>query len=479
MKLQGGYLPRVPGRPSAAVRDIAVPERLVIPLNRHGLQYTPAINDGDAVSFGVPLAWAETAGGRVALPAPASGVVAITPAGKNSAPCMTLQVTDAQVKASGSKHTPERMDPQALRQALAAGGIWPLIRSSKTGGMPVLDGSETPARIMVSFVAAEPFRTCGNTVLAEARERVLAGLRVLPRLMTDSGILHLVLTDPTDAAFQAVRAQTAGDARVRIEQAPLRYPVEHPRVLCRALRRGDRTLKPDDVIWVLDVQAVQAIGACLAEGLPLHERVIAVGGPGLAAPGHVRARIGTPLAFLLPPEAAAGNNLILRGGLFQGVPVEPAATAIDAHDDAFFVLSRLAEREFLGFVTPGFDRVSFLPIFGTALTGSADRHLTASLRGERRPCVACGLCEQVCPMALLPQMIHRYLYRDALDEAQSIGLDLCIGCGLCAYVCPSKIELRQQFADAQARLREERAHTAAAHREHQEQLEKREQQRKT
>ncbi|HSF90811.1 MAG TPA: 4Fe-4S dicluster domain-containing protein, partial [Paracoccaceae bacterium] len=144
----------------------------------------------------------------------------------------------------------------------------------------------------------------------------------------------------------------------------------------------------------------------------------------------------------------------------------PDVTAIAAHDDGIFALPAKPEREFLGFVAAGFDRTSVVPCFVSALTDAEDRHLSATLRGERRPCVACGLCEKFCPAGLLPQVLHRYLYRDALDEAQTAGLDLCVNCGLCSYVCPSKIELRQQFADANLRLREEQAHAAAMQHPH-------------
>lgn len=56
---------------------------------------------------------------------------------------------------------------------------------------------------------------------------------------------------------------------------------------------------------------------------------------------------------------------------------------------------------------------------------------------------------------MLPQILHRYLYREAIDEAEKAGLDRCVDCNLCTFVCPSKIELREQFYDAREQLREE------------------------
>ncbi len=457
MKLQGGYLPKIPGRPSPAIEDAAVPARLDIPLVQHGLSYASAVKDGAKVEFGSALGWADVAGGRIVLPSPVAGLAQFIPATKTAAARISIQVSSTTSKATGKRFKPGKADGKAVRQALAEAGIWPLIRRVATGTMPPLDGSEVPARLMISLLSTQPFRADCKSLLTADRRRIETGLLFLPALLPpEGGRIHVVVEKTGDPEVRALSSALASDSRFQFETLPARYPAEHPRVLARALRRQDRTLRPADVIWVLDAQAVLAIGDCLADGIPLHERVVAIGGPAIEKPCHRRVRIGTPLASLIPASVFSCKTLLLRGGLFTGTPACPEGS-VDATDDGFFALPRTGEREFLGFVAPGFDRVSSLPCFGTALTGAADLHLTATLRGERRPCVACGQCEKVCPMGLLPQILHRYLYRDAIDQAQAAGVDLCIGCGLCSYVCPSKIELRQQFAETQARLHEEKS----------------------
>ena len=119
--------------------------------------------------------------------------------------------------------------------------------------------------------------------------------------------------------------------------------------------------------------------------------------------------------------------------------------------------SRGTKPEFLAFVLPGEDRLSYSRCFLSALRLSVSDHTTTHIRGEHRACIACGYCEGVCPAELLPQVLHRFLYAEQLDESEAMGLDLCVACGLCTYVCPCKIDLQKQFAEAKQTLLQEAA----------------------
>ncbi len=461
MKLLGGYSVKIAGRPSSVVREVAVPEKLVISLAQNGLAYSPAVKHGDSVAFGSPLAWGMVDGGRVALPAPAAGRVAYAGASGQAPERLLLEVADAAVKPCFDPLLPERAAAADIRARLGMAGLWTAFWSSRTRGIPALDGSEAPVRILVNSVKAEPFRTRGKVILSQKWKQVVTGLRFLQRLLAEYGGISLVLTELNDPIAQSLRDEVAGQAWVEVVDAPLRYPTERPEVLCRGLLRSNPKLDRKAPVWVVDVQDVAAMGACLGEGLPAFQRVVAVGGPGATSPAHALVRIGTELPAVLANEKKLADSLLLRGGLFHGRPVA-ADAAVGWGDDGFFLLPRMLERDFLGFLNPGLDRVSVLPCFAARLFGRPDTHLSNSLRGERRPCIGCGLCEKVCPAGLMPQFLHRYLYRQALEEAKSAGLELCLKCGLCSYVCPSKIELLEQFEQAMATIKADQDEAAAA-----------------
>ncbi|MHC4749007.1 MAG: 4Fe-4S dicluster domain-containing protein [Planctomycetota bacterium] len=464
LKIRGGYLPNLTGRPSGIVERIDLPEKLFIDLHRGGIDYNPVVNENQRVRFGDPIAEASVPGGKLGLPAPASGTVSLdSESGRGR---IVLMVANADKTCDLYQHyRPQDITHDVMRDVLTRSGIWPFFWSSKTGGMPSLEDEEKPRAIIVNCVAAEPFRARGKVILHRNWDRVVKGIRFLPRFLQDYGSIEIILTAHRDPIARTMYVDLAGHAWVHFHTVPLLYPVENPLALTRALRRSDSSIKKEDTIWVIDVQGVEAIGTCLSQGFPLHQRVVALGGPGHAHPKHVSLRIGTPVTALVDMGGITGEVNILCGGLMKGVPVDRDVDAVQYDDDAFFFLLEPEKREFLSFIQLGFGKNSIVPCFASNFLRQPDKNISSLLRGERRPCIACGMCEKVCPAGLIPQMLHRYLYGDALDDAERLGLDLCVDCNLCSYVCVSKIELREQFAQAREQLRLERLEAEEASKE--------------
>ncbi len=438
------------------VESLTLPGPLYVDLSRGGITYKPVGDSGRTVKLGDALAQAPVPGGVLSLPAPASGQVTLDPASGR-----------VVLEPSSSEEQPRPFAPldltrataTSIKSSLSRAGIWPMFWSSRSGGLAPLGDDEGPRAIIVNCILTEPFRARGSVVIARSWERIVAGIRFLQRLAAEYGRIEIVLTAPEHPLARKMSADLSGYAWVRLHAAPLVYPIENPRILTRTLRSTVGGLRPQDEVWVIDVQGVEAVGACLSGGQPLHRRIAAVGGPALAAAGmpaarHVDVRVGTPIRSFLPVDQASVR--VLRGGLLTGLPVDHETAAVQYDDDAFFALAEPAHRETLSFLRGGLTRTSYSGTFVSRLTGAADSHITTSLRGERRPCIACGLCEEVCPAGIMPQVLHRALYRGALDEAEKAGLDLCVDCNLCTYVCPSKIELQKQFSEARAQIGRER-----------------------
>jgi len=487
MKFRGGYVPRFQGRPASTIEECPVPELLILPLATGAISYQPAVVSGQRVRFGDVLAvaeWSRRSGGKdegLALPAPAAGRVTVENGDGGRPARLSLEVEDATVEPVGALLAEdERGESVArLRRRLARGGVWALFYESTSRGVPLLD-APPPKAIIVNAVKAEPFRARGNVVLSREKMRFFTGLGFLERVFEGHGRIHLILAEQHSRLAEEIKWALSGRAWVRPTFVSITYPVENERLLCAGLRRMERTLGPDDPIWVLDVQAVVAVARCLAEGIALGERLVALGGPACVRPRHLAVRIGTPVSEFLGNLGEEGSVRVLRGGLFTGRAVDPGRQVVEPNDDAFFLLPEQTERQFLGFLRPGVDRDSYAPVFLSALFGRRPRPTHTGLRGERRPCISCGFCEEVCPAGIMPHLIYRLLMLQeplpsvapaggaapsstaqrseaGLEEAQLLGAELCVNCGLCSYVCPSKLELAQEIQEGQERIQAELA----------------------
>jgi electron transport complex protein RnfC len=155
--------------------------------------------------------------------------------------------------------------------------------------------------------------------------------------------------------------------------------------------------------------------------------------------------------FVFEPAAR-----MINGGILTGEMLVEGAAGIDTECRGITVLPELREREFLGFARPGWSRSCYAGCFLSSLRKKFFERFSTGVRGEGRPCISCNFCEDVCPAGITPHLIHKFLYRDLVEEAEQARTDLCVECGLCSYVCPSKIDLRQQLIDAKKLIEQEK-----------------------
>ena len=453
MKMKKGYLPKLTGRPGSGINVQEVVSPLRLPLTLAGKPYSPLVKPAQAVKCGDPLAELEISGGTLNIPAPYAGTVEQIDVEKGFLE-LNVSERDPQPWSEPTFPEPAVLEDRTARRHLASAGIWPSIWDSASAGVPALDAAQ-PTAIVVKAVVTEPFRARGNVILSNNLELFLRGLSYLEKLTAEYAPSYLILTHASHPLAQRIKKEVAGLAWVRPLFVPLTYPLASDQYLWRCLWRSEQRLQRHDSVWFLDTQAVIDIARCLGEGLVPSRRIITLGGPGYPQGRHLNVPIGTPLSRLCSEIDNFDGLRILRGGIFTGTQVDPRDAVVGHLDDGFTLLPEGTDRQFLSFMRAGFDRPSYTPAYLSRLRAKKALATSTSLRGEPRACIACGYCEEICPVDIMPHLIWRFLEKDLLEEAQAAGTQICVECGLCSYVCPSKIELAGTISKGIRQIQEE------------------------
>ena len=155
-------------------------------------------------------------------------------------------------------------------------------------------------------------------------------------------------------------------------------------------------------------------------GEPLTHRIVTVAGDIVMIPRNLLVPIGTSYNDLL--EAVGHGEIpykVLSGGPMMGI--------------AQFDLSVP--------VTKGTNAVTIL--------GKTNRKTV-----EVPHCIRCGKCIDVCPMHLMPVLMHQSVELGDVEEMKKRNLMDCIECGCCAYTCPATIPLVQSFRSGKQQIRD-------------------------
>ncbi len=450
MKFKGGHDICLKGRPSATVTTLPEPQVLYLPRASRRFAFTElCVAEGQQIHPGDALA-RDPANHNVPLLSPRAGTVGPIDDLHIPVTNVAIEAEDPYAPSEDSPHAPPTLGSGGMkRMKLLDLGAWQFVHDAHTGELP--DPLSTPSAVIASTLCVEPYTARGNVQLRKRLNNFTRGLEHLQSLL-DYQEIHLVLPDIQSDFAKEVRETLRGYAFVKLLQVPLRFPFDDFALIARKLGLKPNAEAP---VWALRTEGVLAFDRALTHSRPCTVRIVTLGGPHVDSPGHMKLMPGYPLADVLADNVGPEPRRVIAGGVFDGSAIKPEQLGLDTECTGLTVLAEATEREFLGWITPGFDRRSYSKCFGSLLSNPGPEALTTAVRGEGRPCISCNFCEEVCPAGIMPHLLHKYIYQDLLEETEAARIDLCIECGLCSYVCPSKLELRCEFVATKQRIAEE------------------------
>lgn len=429
-----GFRLNISGEPSHRLEELLKPNKVaLLPEKIPFIKPRLKVQVGDQVKIGTPLI-EDKRDPEVVFLSPGGGRIAEINFGPRRVIreiSVVLDQDEAYVNfptfSAGQLEMTARQD---LVQTLMTGGLWPLLRELPFRDIATPDF--TPPAIIVDLDATEPFQPASAVYLKENIDQFEFGLKILQKLSPT-----ILISTAADNAF--VRQQLNGYL-THIYQGE--YPANDPGVLLYHIKKA-----PDENrSWYLNGQDVLLLARLLQTGRYPIARTIALGGHLIHNQTHLLTRTGVPLDHIVRGRAELSDAArYIVGGIFRGYQGRQDSY-LGFYETSLTVISEGAEKEFLGFARPGFNKPSrsraFLSAFNPALMPmDCNRH------GEERACINCGYCIQVCPVDILPQFTYKSILAEEIEEALAHGLLDCVECGLCTYVCPSKIELADTLKD--------------------------------
>jgi Na(+)-translocating NADH:ubiquinone oxidoreductase A subunit len=451
MKFRGGYNILLTGKPDGAVKLMPEPQVLYIPLCSRRFSFGEiCVEDGQQVNGGDVLA-KDADNYSVPLLAPRSGRVRLNEKeGHIVLDDVAREQERADIEEEDLPHIAREMGASGIkRYRLLALGAWQFFHDAYTAGLP--DPLGKPQAIIVSTLSLEPFTARGDVQLQNRLLNFTRGLEQLQSLLEYQPI-YLIMPDIKSELANSIRERIRGYAWVKMFEIPLIYSYDDFTILARrlGLKRGEGP------VWAVRTEGVLAADRALTLSKPCLARIVSVGGSGVDSATHVNIMAGYPVQRIRDEYVSQPESRVINGGVMTGNKLEAGSLGIDTECRGITAIGELREREFLGFIRPGRDRRSYSASYLSSLRGDFREPLTSGFRGEKRPCISCNFCEDVCPAGITPHLIHKYLYRDLIEEAEQARVDLCVECGLCSYVCPSKIELRKQMIDCKVLIAQEK-----------------------
>ena len=414
------------------VAVLPIPAELILPLKQHiGEACTPLVKSGDQVLKGQLIA---EAANYISAPvhAPTSGtVMAIEdrdvphPSGL-SAPCVVIKTDGLDQWREREPVTDYRsLDRSHLRNLIRAAGIVGLGGAAFPTSVKLNPGpGHTIDTFIVNAAECEPYINCDEMLIRERAKEILDGIDIA-RYCLNVTRCKIGIEDNMPEAYVAFERaiKQSGKQDIELVVVPTRYPTGGEKQLIKAitgLEVPKDGLPADIGIVCHNVGTLYAIARAILHDEPLLSRIVTVTGKGVRQPRNVEALFGTPLANLV--EFCGGYtpevSRLLMGGHMMGFAL---------HSDN-------------------------LPLVKAANCLLAATREEFPEPGNAKPCIRCGMCEQVCPANLLPQQLYWYARAKDFEKTEAYNLFDCIECGCCAYVCPSEIPLVQYYRYAKAEI---------------------------
>ncbi|MCK4765809.1 MAG: Na(+)-translocating NADH-quinone reductase subunit A [Candidatus Aminicenantes bacterium] len=429
-KIKKGLDIPITGEPKQEISAAAAPKRVaLVGYDYMGMKPTMAVSIGDKVKLG-QLLFTDKKMPGVKYTSPGAGkVVEINRGAKRVFESIVIELQGNREitfdSFPGDKL--ESADKEKIKNQLIESGMWTALRERPFG--KTADPAHTPHSIFVNAMDSNPLAPAVDKVLEGSEKAFRDGLTLLSKLTP--GKLFLCKAPGSNIP-------TAGIDSLSVEEFSGPHPAGIPGTHIHFLDPVYR----EKCVWYIGAQDVAAFGKFFAAGKIPVERVVSLAGPTVKHPRLLRTRIGACIDDISGSEIEDGDNRVLSGSILNGRTAENSLSYLGRYHRQITSLREDRKREFLGWLSPGWNSFSVKKILASSLFPWKKFAFSTSTEGGPRPIVPVGSYEKVMPLDILPTFLLRSLMVDDVEEVEKLGVlelveeDL----ALCTFVSAAKID---------------------------------------
>lgn len=432
IKIRKGHSIRIAGIPQKEViTNLSTAEVGLCPIEYQYVKPKLLVKEGDHVEIGTPLFFnKENPDQKWA--SPGTGTICKIQYGLRRVIEKIVIKLDKDGKGFSHKaialNATAKLKREEIKSVLSESNLWLLIRQRPFNN--VANPEDEPRDIFISALHTAPLAPSLDLVLKDQKDALQAGINVLNGLT--NGDVNIGISSNNQIE------ELTGLDNCKLHQISGPHPAGNVGIQIHHIA----PLKPDDIVWTVNIQHVIILGQLFLKGEIDPSIIVSVGGPGAKNPIHVKTRIGSKIETVVKDQLGDDEYRIISGDVLTGRKVEKD-DYLGFYDTIISILPVDFSRPFLGWIQPGSSKKTYSLSNSFLSFGKKLFNFTTKQNGSKRALVPINAWEDVLPMDIMPNPLYRSILACDIEEMTQLGILECDeeDFALCSFACPSKIDV--------------------------------------
>jgi Na+-transporting NADH:ubiquinone oxidoreductase subunit A len=438
IRLKKGFDINLTGKATSKLASPELADTFAIkPTDFQGLHMPkPVVKEGDTVKAGTSL-FVDKRFENIVFPSPVSGEIVEVVRGEKRKLLEIKVLADRKMEfESFRKYSVSEignLSAAEVKDAILKGGAWPQLVQRPFG--VIADPTVTPKAIHISAFDSHPLAPDFDFLFKGQEQFFQIGIDALKKLTSGFVNVNVHSTNELSTVFSQVQGAELN-----------KFAGPHPSGCVGVQIHHLDPINKGDIVWTINPFGVIQIGKLLLNGVHDASKVVALAGPLVKNPQYYKTYTGSSVKKILKDNLKDTHVRIISGNALTGTNI-----GTDGHigyfDQLVTVLEEGDHHEFLGWIKPSVDKLSFHRAFGllSFLAPNKEFALDTNTHGEPRAFVQTGVFESVVPMDILPTHLIKSILAEDIDEMEALGIYEVIeeDFALCEFVDVSKHNVQE------------------------------------